>query len=245
VRRTFMMSAAIAAAAVVSVGCGSSTAPANTGLTAQEQTALVQAIATSGALTSLGGQIAPIAVPVIPATGILSVAGGGTSYDAAGIEIVFNIPALGALGTGAFTGVLGWSGYDAGAGTINALVSGGAFTLGSATAPGSGSYAVAPQAPGQTVGIGAYWNRLAGGASGATYTATDGSFELTQATFGSSTTNCPGFDTTKGTCTYTTGTMTGQFHFTGLLDGGTTTWTQPMTTFTSLPAVKVMLTITG
>lgn len=244
-RRMFMTSAALVAAAVVSASCGSSTAPP-TGLTAQEQTALIQAIANSGALTTLGGQVAPIAVPLISSTGTLAVTGGGaSSYDAVGVEIVFNIPALGALGTGAFTGVLGWAGYDAGAGTIDQLVSGGAFSLGSTTVPGAGTYAIAPQAPGQTVGTGAYWNRLAGGASGATYVATDGQFVLSQATFGSSSNNCPGFDTTKGSCTYTTGTMTGQFNFTGTLQGGTSTWTQPVTTFTTLPAVKVTLTLTG
>ncbi len=244
-RRTLMMSAALVAAAVVSASCGSSTAPPGTGLTAQQQTALVQAIANSGALTTLGGQVAPIAVPLIPATGTLSVTGGGTSYDAVGIEIVFSIPALGTLGTGAFTGVLGWAGYDASTGTIDQLVSGGAFILGSSTVPGTGSYAVAPDSLGMAVGTGAYWNRLAGGASGATYTASDGTFDLTQASFGASTANCPGFDTTKGSCTYTTGSMSGQFNFTGTLDGGTGTWTQPMTTFTTLPAVKVTLTLTG
>jgi len=267
VRRTFMMSASLAAAAVISVGCGSSTAPATTGLTAQEQTALINAITSSQALTTTGAAFAPFIVQTIGATGTLNASGApsvvakglsadasgidASSYDAVGVQVVFSLTITG-LGTqtGAYTGVVGWAGFNASTSTIDELVSAGAITTGGQTAPGAGTDPIVPPgadtAAGQTYGQGAYWNRTTGGANGTSYFGTDGTFALTSATFGGSTTNCPPVSTGgQGTvtCSYTTGSMGGNFNFNAMSATGSP-YTQPNTTFSNLPAVQLNITLT-
>jgi hypothetical protein len=259
VHRLSKLSVALTAAAtaVLATGCGSSTSPSNSGLSAQEQAAIISGIVSSGALTTVGGLVAPIAVPLITQTGTMTVSGasgapvaaGGlgadpanalaSTYDAVGIEIVFTVSGV---ESGAFGGVVGWAGFDASTSTIDELLSSGAFTLGGTTLPtGGSSYAMGTPGQGQTVGTGAYWNRT-GGTNGITYLATDGSFSLDAASFSGSSADCPNFDTTKGSCTYTTGTMSGHFTFDGVDTQSGGSWMQPNTTF-SIPAVKVNLTL--
>lgn len=264
-RHTFKLSAALVAAAVVSTACGSSTAP-TTGLTTQEQTALINALTSSQALTSNGSVLAPFVVQTVGATGTLNVSAApsvvakglsadvsgidASSYDAVGFQVGFSITITG-LGTetGGFSGVVGWAGYNASTETIDELVSAGAVELGGQAAPGTGTYPIVPATadtvPGQTYGTGAYWNRTQG-ATGTTYFATDGSFSLSSASFGSSMTSCPSSSTGgQGTvtCSYTTGSMGGSFNFNAVA-ATAATFTQPTTTFSNLPAVQLNITYT-
>lgn len=264
-RRTFMMSAALVAAAVISAGCGSSTAPANTGLTTQEQTALINAITSSQALTTTGAAFAPFIVETVGATGTLNASGSpsvvakglsadasgidASSYDAVGVQVIFSLTITG-LGTqtGAYSGVVGWAGFNASTETIDELISSGAVTVSGQTAAGVGTYPIVPPTAdttaGQTYGLGAYWNRTTG-ANGTTYFGVSGTFALTSVSFGGSSTSCPTVSTGgQGTvtCSYTAGTMGGNFNFAAMSDAGAS-FNEPNTTFSNLPAIQLNISL--
>lgn len=260
-RNSFTSSAAALGIALLAAGCGS-TSPGGNGLTQTQQTALANAIVASNALSSTGAAIAPFIVSVVGNTGTLnaSVAGvlsrsGGinasvtsvdaSTFDAVGVQIVFTLN-LGAGGSvsGAYSGVVGWV-FNSAGNAVTELLTAGAIEEGSGItdAPTSGTYPITTDVPAnQAVGTAAYWDGTN------TFLGTDGQFVLSSASFGGSSTSCPSVSTGgQGTvtCSYTTGTMGGNFNFSGVNpQNPSSTYMQSNTTFSGLPAVQISFTLT-
>jgi hypothetical protein len=192
------------------------------GLSPAVRSALADAFIRSRSLARNGlSTIWPAVVEVATSTGTLT--GPGT-YDGLGVDVTYTLQFEGLPPiTGAFAGVLAWSGLDAAAETVDELLVVG-FT--GDTIPESFDAF--------------YWRRL----PEAAFKTDQGSTEMRATFSGGEPADCgysePGYDIT---CTREFGTLSGYFSFTAAESGGTATHTQETTSFTRLPLVRFDISI--
>ena len=244
------------AALAFAVACGDSTGPGS--LDQAQKTALDNALTASGALAaSPVAAFASFVVNSLQEAGHMSGASSaqlssdiessinasvaGTDYDAVGLVIDFTVPAGGQSYTGAASFVFGWSGLSTSTNTVSEFVSAGIVDLGTTTAP-TGTRSIPGVSETQVATATWYEN-----ATSSQYAATSGSITMTPGSFSGSTA-CPGSDQVQTvTCTFSTGTISGNFAFESALinqGSGAATYSQPQINFSSLPAIKVSLTVT-
>jgi hypothetical protein len=247
--RSSMVLGAWAVAAILAVaGCGDdegATGVDGATFTAAEKAALAEAISKTGAfegtpadlyasfalagLDEVGTMSASRSAAVDKAieSGIsLAVSGAlATRYDAVGVQLSYDIQGQ----TGWFVGVVGWTGLNTTAKTVDELVS--VYSYGSGSTPPSN---IQGTFGGAAVLVGAYWN-------GVRYNATEGSASITASAF-TGTTDCSimGYS-----CSNAKGTMSGNFGFTAQEEGASATYEQAPLSFTGLPAVSVTVSDGG
>jgi hypothetical protein len=163
----------------------------------------------------------------------LSVAGTQASaYEGAvGIAIVFDYNVQGLVQQGWFYGVFGWNGINTSTNTVDEWVIVG----------GSGEGTALPSSASGTVENGDVFAEYANGTT--VYFGTTGTANVSASSFSGSTDCSASSGGVTVQCSYATGNMNGDFQFTGtsLSDA---TYNQAKVTFTSLPAVKMTLTVT-
>jgi len=215
-------------------------------LNTAEKTALINALNTSGVLTgSPAAQFASLAVGILSEVGTLSASrsraideaiesgirlavsrAAASSYEGTvGVQVGWDIQGS----TGWFIGVIGWNGLNVQTATVSELVTAYGYEEGNTNQP-------PPSAEG-TIGEdpyvqGMYWD------GSTTYYGTSGHVSVSGSSFSGST-DC---SQTGISCSYSTGAMNGNFNFAGsdMAEGGST-YTQPEVNYSSLPAVRVMI----
>lgn len=230
--------------------CGDSSGPSG-GLSQAEKTALTQALVNTGGLGGFGA-FAAFAVETIGETGrltpaaqaaiagaldqavSLSVAGvAATEYDAVGFAIDYDYTIQGQSFSGWFLGVVGWSGINTSTNTVDEMVMvGGSDYEGSTSLP---SAATGTVQSGDVFAL--YWDGTND------YTGTSGTATVTSSNFSGGGTNCGG--SSGGytvVCSYQGGRMNGNFGFAASGDAGS--YTQPNVQFSSLPAVRLTISVT-
>jgi hypothetical protein len=225
-------------------GCGSDSGSTST-LSQADKTALTQALTN----TEFGG-LAAYVVQVVGKIGkmdaatvndaittafdkalsLSTVGVQGNAYEGA-VGIAIEYDELGQ--TGWFYGVIGWNGINTSTNTVDEIVLVGGLGE-SGTLPSSASGTV------ESGNVLAFYETPGHSYFGLTGTATVNSSSF------SGSTNCGA--SSQGytvVCTYSTGTMDGNFLFTAQSDDATPLdYTQPEVTFSSLPAVKITLQVT-
>lgn len=243
-----------AAALAFAVACGDSSGPGSFG--PAEKTALTNALTASGALA--GSPVATFAGLIISTleeigtmsgatssqlardleSGI-SAALAATSYDGVGVMIDFNIAVPGSDPfIGAATFVFGWNGLSTTTNNVTEFVSAGLVDIGTATPP-SGSRPV-PGTSLVTIATGTYYER----ATSSQYDATSGTINFTSVNPIGDATACVGAPANV-TCTFSGGTVSGSFAFEAAKEvgSGPDTYSQSQINFTTLPAIRVTLTV--
>lgn len=218
------------AAFVAACGSDSNGPDGSIDLTAQQTAALTSALVSNGALGAGAAAFAPLALSHLQSAGSF----GG--YDAVGVQVNYTVTTSGVTQSGVLSSVIGWQGLNASAQTVDKIIAASQLSTGG-TFPSTvtGSFA-------NSGTIGSYYDR----STASNYLASSGSFNVTDASFGSGTTNC---NSSAGgitvTCSYATGTMTGSFGFAANRTNGSgaATFDQAVTNF-DLPAVRVTLSIT-
>lgn len=209
-----------------------------------EKTALSNALTNSGALTAAGpaAGFGAVAVFMLPNIGSLTAGTSAANALNASIQGLRAASYEGAVGfqiiytSGAssetFTGVVGWTGLNVTANTVDEVVAAGALTA-TATPVANGSNTTID---GNT-GFGAYWVRT----PAASYSpGSTGNFVLTSSSFTGEQVDCASL-AEVAQCSYRTGSMTGQFNFTADRVGATGTYTQTPVTFSNMPAVRITI----
>ena len=163
----------------------------------------------------------------------LSVAGTQASaYEGAvGIAIQFDLNAQGLAETGWFYGVFGWNGINTSTNTVDEWVIVG----------GSGTEGTLPSSASGTVESGDVFAEYASGTT--YYFGTSGTATVSASSFSGSTDCSASQSGITVDCSYATGTMNGNFAFTAL-SATEATYTQSNVTFTSLPAVRMTISVT-
>ena len=221
----------VAAAALLSGGCGDGTG-AGEAMTAEEEASLIEALGSAGLIAAAG----PLTFGVVVAQADELGAAGGQAAVGYQMQLVFT----GDLEAEAVsTGLLGWTGLNTGTNTVAT-----AFNAG-VVHPAAGFPAMVDEPIGEgTEANGVHYIR----SSESIYLANAGRFTMSSAAFGT-TDACPevpepivGFSITS--CRFATGTMAGSFDFEATLIAGTGagTFTQPPTSY-DVPAVRVELVI--
>lgn len=254
--RTSMKVGTIAALAFA-VACGDATGPG--ALDQAEKTALTNALTASGALGAspvsayaafvvnslqevghMSGTAAARLAGDIEASITASIA--AAEYDAVGLVIDFTVPIGGGNSfEGAAAFVFGWNGLSTTTNSVSEFVSAGLVNLGTNSTP-SGTRAI-PGISEDQVATATYYQQ----STSSQYGATSGSITISSANFSGTSQTCPGSDATPTvTCTFSLGTMGGQFAFEAakLLGSGENAYTQSQINFANLPAVRVSLTVT-
>ena len=237
--------AAMLAVGACSDDAGDLTDPNGTGsLTAAEKAALSQALTTTGALA--GTPAAPYAALVIQTldevgtlnasrsaaidkaieSGLslaLSAALGANYEGAVGVQVGYDVQGV----TGWFIGVVGWNGLSTQTNSVSELVSAYGFGEGTSTPPSNIQGVIADD---DYLG-GSFWN-------GMPFYAMTGNASITGSGF-SGATDCGfiGFS-----CSYATGTMSGNFDFEAQALESTDTYSQSTVNFSGLPAVSLTVT---
>lgn len=170
----------------------------------------------------------------------LSVAGAQASaYEGAvGIAVQFDLSASGIpADSGWFYGVFGWNGINTSTNTVDEWVIVG----------GTGTEGSLPSAASGTIENGDIFAEYA---SGATYylaeadvPGTSGTATVSASSFSGSTDCSASQSGITVDCSYATGTMSGNFQFTAM-SAAQATYTQSAVTFTSLPAVRMIISVT-
>lgn len=245
------------AALALAVACGDSTGPG--ALDQAEKTALGNALTASGALA--GSPVAAYAALVVNSleeVGHMSGAASSqlardieaainaslaaTEYDAVGLVIDFSVPFGQDTFQGAAAFVFGWNGLSTSSNSVSELVSAGLVNLGTSATP-TGTRSI--DGPSETqLATATYYER----STNSQYEASSGSVTVSSATFSESSQNCPGSEAQANvTCTFSLGTMGGQFAFAAekLAGTGAETYTQSQINFSNLPAIRVSLTVSG
>jgi hypothetical protein len=157
--------------------------------------------------------------------------GAADAYDGFGFIVDFSVSAQGETFAGWMAGIVGMADLDLDAGTVGELVSAYLMDLESATAPSSGTGEI-----GEGTAFATYYD-------GATnFFGTSGTVAVTSSSFGGGQTDCGG--SAQGvtvSCSYSTGTMAGNFDFEAQAFTGGTTYTQVPIAFSGLPAVRIAL----
>lgn len=224
----------------------------------EEQTALLSALTTSGALAaSPVAAFAPMVVGTLSDVGTISasqvaamsqaVENGiqmalsatlSSTYDGAfGIQVGYEADGI----EGWFIGVLGWNGLNTETNSVTQLVSVYHFDSGSDQPPATHSATIGlddalQQTPpsgaaNHHLAFGTYWNGTD------TFWGTTGSVDFSASSFSGSS-DC---SQVSYSCTYSTGSMSGAFDFAATTLIGGMSWTQVPVSFSSLPAVKLMI----
>jgi hypothetical protein len=237
----------IMATMLIVAACGDdedTTGVNGTNFTAEERAALIEALTTTGAFVgSPAAAYASLALAGLDEIGTISasqaaaidgavesgislaVSGAlATEYDAFGVQISYDVGGA----TGWFKGVVGWTGLDTDAKTVDELVSVYSYGDDQESPPSNLAGSLGVEEP----LIGTYWN-------GATYYATDGEASITSSNFSGST-DC---SVTGVTCSYAKGTMSGNFGFTA--DAVSGTYEQDPVGFSGLPAVYVTISVSN
>jgi hypothetical protein len=242
----WMKFGAVALAVAVAAGCGDDGSPEGTSLSQSEKTALANALAS----TEFGG-LASYVVQVVGAVGTLD-AGTATaavnaaleeaisfsstgamaaSYEGAvGIAIEFDYDFQGEVVAGWFYGVFGWNDINTSAGTVGEWVIVGGF----------GETGSLPSSTSGDIGTGNVFADYS--MSNAVYYGTSGSASMSGNFSGSN--DCSA--TQQGItveCSYSTGSMNGNFSFMAEAISGGGTYTQTPITFANLPAVRMTIAI--
>lgn len=222
-----------------------------------EKAQLASALTNSGSLGALGPAAAwaPFAVTLLADIGSLGAGTSAavnrglnasltgvraTSYEGAiGVVIVYNVQGQ----TGTFTGVVGWDGFTPGNNaTVAEIVSAGAVTVGS-TPIGNVSTPIGSSATNpERAGYATYFVN----ATQSSYVGTSGTFTVSAQSFGTGSSNCgTGIGGANVTCSYSVGTMSGSFSFAAnrLQGSGPSTYTQSTVNFSSLPSVRMTITV--
>jgi hypothetical protein len=234
---------AIAAALVLGLACSEDgdelLGPDDSGFTAAEKQALTNALLNSGALSATpAGAYAAFVVDLLEDVGTISAvqsaaladaisegislaadANAANNYEGAvGIQVGFDIIGI----QGWVSGVLGWNRLDTNVGTVDELVVVYKTGDGSDIPPSAwdGDFG------GESNVWAVYWD-------GESHYGTSGSASVTGSSFSGSN-DCT---TQTFSCTYSTGTMNGGFDF----DASETGYTQVPVEFSSLYAVKIMI----
>lgn len=221
----------LACGMVLLASCSDSNGPVDTIDLTQDQTAALSlALVADGALGPDGVGFAWYALAPVRTAGSMG------DYTAIGIQVnyTYTDTVPGQTHTGTVSSIIGWQGLDAAASTVGRIIA--ATQLSSSPAfPGSGRVEF-----GDGASVGSYVDA----ATGSGYTATAGNLDLTGATFTGTLRSCKQGRLTGVVvaCSYTTGTMTGDFGFTAsrITGGGALTFTQPATPF-ELPAIRVTI----
>jgi len=223
-----------AAALGMAAACGSDiVGPPSTTPT---QEAIGAALVEAGVLSNRVGGLAVLALAQIDSTAKIG------TFDAAGIEIAWDLPDIGGGGVrdvGYFSGVVGWTGLNVSGKTAEEVFAVGAS--GSGTSVLTNGSVVVNQCTNNRCGEATYYKRT----PLAFYNGTSGSFTLTAGSFtGSGSCATSGGGGVTAQCTATHGQMTGSFDFTAQLVSGTgnATYTQPNATYATLPSVQVVIT---
>jgi hypothetical protein len=244
----------IAAAALglvfITSSCGDGGGGGTTTITQQEKAALTNALVASGALGEFGG-FAAFALAGVDEVGSMSAGSSNSAVSAAvrsaiqasltGIAASAYEGAVGfAIGydiqgeTGWFTGVLGWNGLtNTGVGNM-VLVAGGDVNTG--TPPTTASGDIGGEEEGSVIAI--YFDGTNN------FFGISGTAAITGSSFGSGGTDCS--QTQQGitvTCSFSQGSMSGDFEFDAQAVTGSTTYSQTPISFSGVPAVRVLITV--
>jgi hypothetical protein len=260
VKRPSSWLAALAAAAVgvSTISCGSSSSPGGSNFSAADQANLASALTNSGALnatglagfasfltagvTSVGSMNAATSAAVNAAvnsairSSLNGVAATSSYEGAVGFEVTYNISSSFTGGdplVGYFVGALGWNGLSS-TGVSNFAMAGGG-DVGSTTLPSGVSGTIG--ADGSTA-FGIYYDGTG------SFGATSGNVTITPSGFSGSSVDCSA--TAQGvtvTCSVTGGSMSGNFNFDAQSLTSDATYTQPGVAFSSLPAVKISISL--
>ncbi len=224
---------AVSLGVVALVACSSdSNGPTSGSLSAQDAAALSTALVSSGSLGADAAGFAPAALTQLRSVGTIG------AYDAVAVQVQYTYTIGATSQSGVISSVIGWQGLNTSAQTVDKILAASNYTA-------SGTFPATETATfGSSGAIGSYYDRT----TQTSYLANGGTFTVTGATFGGSSTNCNqssgGF---TATCSYSTGTMTGSFDFTadkvGATGTGAAAFTQPSTTF-DLPAVRLTISVT-
>lgn len=222
---------ALAAVALLSLGCGDGSGPGEA-MTADEEASLIDALRSAGVIAAAG----PLTFGAVLAQADELGSAGGHAAVAYQMHLVFT----GDLAAEAVSsGLLGWSGLNTGANTVaSALNTGVLFPV--SGFPETLDEPIGNGAP----GTGLHYIRT----TSAIYLADAGSFTMTAATFGAMSDCAEIPDAIAGfaieSCRAATGTMAGSFEFeaTRITGTGATAFSQPPTSY-GLPAVRLELVI--
>jgi hypothetical protein len=253
----WMKFGAVALAVAVAAGCSDSTEPTGEDISQAEKTALASALTQSGALAAIPyASFASVAVQLVGKVGSLQastaasaaltsaveeamrlgIAGvAGTSYEGAvGFILDFDITSTELTESAYFVGIVGWNGVNTSTSSVDELVV--AAVYGDGAAPNSvtgdiGTFTETKYA------YGAYWD----GAS--VFFGTDGMIAATGASFGGGTDCSASQGQFSYTCSYSAGSMNGNFEFMAE-DDDSGTYTQAPVSFSGLPALKITISIT-
>jgi hypothetical protein len=226
--------------------CGDDGGPSGGDLSDQEKTALANALLQADTVTGIGAFAASI-LQVVGNVGKLNAAAqaaitravgdavrlsasgiAATGYDGVGFAIDYDYNFEGNAFSGYFLGIVGWNGINTSTNTVDELVMVGGF--GEGALPSSASGAIED---GDVFAI--YWDGTNG------YYGTSGTAGATPS-FGGPSTDCS--QTVEGytfECSYTTGSMSGDFEF--LATGQSVSYTQSPINFSSLPSVRMSVTV--
>jgi hypothetical protein len=230
----------LAGALVVTLAaCGDATAPQP--LDAAGKTALTTALTTSGALSATPLAAVPaVLVNTLSSTGALATADNANAFDAVGVEIIYDVTSGGTHTVGTFSGVFGWTGLNASSNSVDALIE--AVIATNTSTPATGTVNVGP-ATSFPVAEALYASRTTSGTY-TSYLGATGSVTVTAADFSGTNSDCAG-GVAGLSCNVTSGTMSGSFAFGAAgITNPALTFQQPNTTFTTIPAVKIQITVT-
>jgi hypothetical protein len=241
-----------ALAMVLAIGACGDDSGGGTSLTEAEKTALTEALIGTGELGGFGA-FAGYAVELTGSTGKLNAGASAAvakamdramslsssgiaaaSYDGVGFAMDYSYDFSGESYSGWFIGVVGWNGLDGSAGTVDELVVvGGGSDEGSLPTTTSGII-------GEDAEVFAmYWDGTDA------FIGISGSAAITSSSFTGGTTDCSGSD--QGVtldCEVQVGTLGGDFDFEAdNFSGGT--YTQTPVVFSGLPAVRIVIAISG
>lgn len=237
----------VALAVTVAAGCGDDGSPEPSPLSQSEKTALANALASTefgglasyvvqivGSVGTLDAATATAAVNSALADAISFSSTGAMAADyegAVGIAFEFDYNIEGEVFSGWFYGVFGWNGINTSAATVDEWVLVGGF----------GDTGALPSSTSGDIGTADVFADYS--MSNVTYYGTSGSASASGNFSGS--TDCS--QTSQGVtvdCSYSTGTMNGNFSFVAEALTGGGSYTQTPITFANLPAVKMTLAIT-
>lgn len=225
---------------------------------AAQQTALLSALTTSGVFAaSPVAAFAPMVVATLSDVGTISasqvaaisqaVESGiqmarsatlSSTYNGAfGIQVGYEVDGI----EGWFVGVLGWNGINAETSSVTQLISVYHADTGSNEPPATHSATIGLDdalqhtppsgAANHHLAVGTYWNGTD------TFWGTNGAMDFTASSFSGSN-DC---GQVSFSCTYSTGSMSGSFDFDAQTLIGGMSWSQVPVSFSSLPAVKLMI----
>ncbi len=218
-------------------------------LNSAEKAALINALNTSGVLAGTPvAAFSSFAIGILDEVGTISASRSRAIDEAieSGIRLAVSKAAAasyeGAVGVqvgwdiqgdmGWFIGVIGWNGLDTQTRTVSEIVAVYGYESGTNQLPPSKEGTIGYVVGEEPSVTGMYWD------GSTTFYGTSGNATMSGSGFSGSN-DC---SQTGISCSYSTGTMNGNFNFVGsdMAEGGST-YTQPAVNFSSLPAVKMMI----